>query len=140
MRSKIVYNIVDASLATAFENPVRAGNYLLPANSTEIAPPEFDASTHTCSFNGTQWVVIEIPEPEPEPTPEPIPAMEQLRIQRNQLLASTDWRMNTDYPYSDQAAWASYRTQLRDLPESAEPTLDESGKLIVDWPTPPDQI
>ena len=65
--------------------------------------------------------------------------MRQLRIQRNQLLAQTDWRMNTDYPYTDQAKWASYRTQLRNLPASSEPTLDEQGNLIVDWPTPPDQ-
>ena len=64
--------------------------------------------------------------------------LRQLRIQRNQLLAQTDWRMNTDYPYTDQAEWASYRTSLRNLPESAEPTLDENGNLIVDWPTPPD--
>ena len=68
-----------------------------------------------------------------------IEALKQLRHIRNRFLAETDWRMTTDYPYSDQAEWASYRTSLRNLPESAEPTLDESGKLIVDWPTPPDQ-
>jgi hypothetical protein len=65
--------------------------------------------------------------------------MRQLRQKRNQLLQQTDWRMTTDYPYSDQTAWASYRTQLRDLPMTSEPTLSESGKLIVDWPTAPDQ-
>ena len=65
--------------------------------------------------------------------------MRLLRIERNKLLTQTDWRMTTDYPYSDQAQWASYRTSLRNLPESAEPTLDESGELIVDWPTAPDQ-
>ena len=64
--------------------------------------------------------------------------LRQLRIQRNQLLASTDWRMTTDYPYTDQTEWASYRTALRNFPANAEPTLDESGRLIVDWPTPPD--
>lgn len=64
--------------------------------------------------------------------------MRQLRIQRNQLLAKTDWRMTTDYPYNDQAAWASYRTELRDLPATAKPTLDENGNLTnVVWPTPP---
>jgi hypothetical protein len=63
-----------------------------------------------------------------------------LRIQRNQLLAQTDWRMTTDYPYNDQAAWASYRTALRDLPSTANPTLDEQGNLIVDWPTAPSEV
>ena len=63
-----------------------------------------------------------------------------LRIERNQLLAQTDWRMTTDYPYSDQDQWASYRTQLRNLPATSEPTLDDNGNLIVDWPTPPSQL
>ena len=66
--------------------------------------------------------------------------MRLLRIQRNQLLAQTDWRMTTDYPYADQAEWASYRTSLRNLPSTAEPTLSESGELIVDWPTAPDSL
>ena len=66
--------------------------------------------------------------------------MRLLRMERNQLLAQTDWRMTTDYPYEDQDQWASYRTSLRNLPESAEPTLDEQGNLIVDWPQAPDSV
>jgi hypothetical protein len=66
-------------------------------------------------------------------------AFEMLRAVRNQLLASTDWRMTTDYPYADQSQWATYRTALRDLPATASPTLDENGQLTnVDWPTAPD--
>ena len=30
-------------------------------------PPSYDASTHTLSWNGADWVVSEIVEPEPEP-------------------------------------------------------------------------
>ena len=67
-------------------------------------------------------------------------ALGLLRGMRNKMLLKTDWRMTTDYPYSDQAEWASYRTSLRNLPATAEPTLDESGNLVVDWPTPPDAI
>ena len=64
--------------------------------------------------------------------------LRQLRIQRNQLLQQTDWRMTTDYPYSDQAEWATYRTELRDLPATATPTLDENGNLTnVIWPEEP---
>lgn len=66
--------------------------------------------------------------------------LRQLRIQRNNLLSQTDWRMTTDYPYSDQAEWASYRTQLRNLPQTSNPTLDENGNLVVDWPQAPSQI
>ena len=65
--------------------------------------------------------------------------LERLRGERDYLLKQTDWRMTTDYPYADQAEWASYRTSLRNLPATAEPTLDEQGNLIVDWPTAPDQ-
>ena len=65
-------------------------------------------------------------------------AIELLRRVRDKMLLKTDWRMTTDYPYSDQAAWVSYRTQLRNLPATSEPTLDDNGNLIVDWPTPPD--
>ena len=64
--------------------------------------------------------------------------MRLLRLERNLLLQQTDWRMTTDYPYTDQDQWASYRTALRNLPATSEPTLDESGKLIVDWPIAPD--
>jgi hypothetical protein len=68
-------------------------------------------------------------------------AFEQLRTQRNDLLIRSDWRMTTDYPYADQAEWASYRTSLRNLPATAEPTLDENGQLTnVVWPTPPDAV
>lgn len=64
-----------------------------------------------------------------------------LRLERNQLLAQTDWRMTRDYPYADQSQWATYRTALRNLPESASPTLDENGNLTnVDWPTAPDAV
>lgn len=67
-------------------------------------------------------------------------ALGRLREKRNELLTQTDWRMTTDYPYSDQDQWASYRTELRNLPATSEPTLDENGNLIVDWPTPPDLV
>lgn len=64
-----------------------------------------------------------------------------LRSTRNLLLQETDWRMTTDYPYADQAQWATYRTELRDLPSTAEPTLDENGQLTnVVWPTAPSDL
>ena len=67
--------------------------------------------------------------------------MRLLRLERNQLLQESDWRMTPDYPYQDQAEWASYRTQLRNLPATAEPTLDENGNLTnVDWPIAPSEV
>jgi len=61
-----------------------------------------------------------------------------LRQQRNQLLQQTDWRATVDYPNSDKQAWLDYRQALRDLPETADPQLDENGQLInIVWPEEP---
>jgi len=70
--------------------------------------------------------------------------LRQLRIQRNQLLAETDWRMTKDYPYANQLEWEDYRFELRELPqriangEVPAPTLNENGMLVFDkWPLKP---
>ncbi len=61
----------------------------------------------------------------------------QLRIQRNQLLAETDWRMVSDYQGTNQAEWQTYRQALRDI-TTQTPSLDENGNLTgIIWPTPP---
>ena len=57
------------------------------------------------------------------------------RMQRNMLLAQSDWTQMPDSALSDddKAAWAAYRTLLRDLPTtSAWPMLEAS-----DWPDAP---
>ena len=64
--------------------------------------------------------------------------MRQLRIKRTAILTESDWMANSDVTMSD--AWRDYRQSLRDLPATAEPTLDENGNLIVDWPTAPDAV
>lgn len=62
-----------------------------------------------------------------------------LRIQRNQLLSQTDWRMTEDYPNTDKEAWKTYRQALRDLPANSSPELNENGQLInVNWPEKPE--
>jgi hypothetical protein len=135
---KTVYNQSNGSEVIAYPDPKNPDRIALPAGSTEIAPPTFDPNTHTCVFDGTQWIVTEIPVPEPDPAQEPIPAMDQLRMQRDSLLMQSDWRMNEDYPYADKEQWKTYRQALRDLPANASPTLDENGMLTnVTWPTEP---
>ena len=63
-------------------------------------------------------------------------ALLSLRSKRNNLLAKTDWTANSDVTMSD--AWKKYRQDLRDLPASATPSLDEHGNLTnVTWPTKP---
>ena len=64
--------------------------------------------------------------------------MRLLRVERDRLLATTDWRASSDLTLAD--AWKTYRQSLRDLPASASPALDSDGNLdmsSVTFPTEP---
>ncbi len=68
--------------------------------------------------------------------------MRLLRMERDQRLASCDWRvvMAKETGSNIPAAWKTYRQALRDLPASASPKLDSNGDLdysSVTWPTQP---
>ena len=59
-----------------------------------------------------------------------------LREQRNGLLAQSDWMAAADRTMTQ--SQIDYRQALRDLPETADPQLDEQGNLTnVTWPTEP---
>jgi len=64
--------------------------------------------------------------------------MRCLRIERDRLIAETDWWVLPDRtPTSEQLA---YRQALRDLPSTATPVLDPTTRLGVSgvtWPTKP---
>lgn len=55
---------------------------------------------------------------------------DQIRAERNQLIADSDWTQLPDSPV-DKEAWAAYRQALRDIPEQQGFPWD------VEWPTPP---
>lgn len=62
--------------------------------------------------------------------------LRQLREQRNQLLAATDWWVLPDRTAT--AEQLAYRQAFRDLPANSTPALDENGNLTgITWPTPP---
>ena len=68
--------------------------------------------------------------------------MRLLRMERDQRLASCDWRiiMAKETGSNIPAAWKTYRQALRDLPASASPKLNSNGDLdfsSVTWPTQP---
>lgn len=128
---KTVYNKTNGAPVIAYEDPKQPGRYALPANSTEVAPPLFDPESELCSWNGITWDVTQKPAPAAEPEPEPIDPWVAMREERDSKLAMSDWRMNSDYPYGDQAAWISYRSQLRDLPS----TITDIENIT--WPTEP---
>jgi len=56
---------------------------------------------------------------------------EKVRMQRNALLAETDWTQAGDVPQATKDAWASYRQALRDIPQQA------GFPINVTFPTKP---
>ena len=63
----------------------------------------------------------------------PARRMENLRTQRNQLLAETDWMGNSDVTMTD--AWKTYRQALRDI--TSQTPADDALSNIT-WPTKPE--
>ena len=69
--------------------------------------------------------------------------MNELREQRNLLLAETDWYVLSDAPETATAELLTYRQTLRDLPATASPEWkhnEETGVREctgVDWPVKP---
>ena len=68
-----------------------------------------------------------------------VSVMDLLKEKRNALLKETDapWGL-ADYQHPDKQAWLDYRQALRDLPETADPQLNENGQLTnIVWPEEP---
>ena len=42
---------------------------------------------------------------------------DEVKRNRDDILSKTDWRDLPSYPGADQAAWRTYRQELRDLPQ-----------------------
>ena len=65
-----------------------------------------------------------------------------LRIERNKLIAETDWTQlkDIDLDIIRERNWKNYRQALRDLPAKNNPKLDSLGNLdfsSVTWPDKP---
>ena len=100
------------------------------------------------TLRGTTYAGLEWESSDTKPTESEVSAkitelnnaepMRLLRVERDRLLATTDWRASSDLTLAD--AWKTYRQSLRDLPASASPKLDTDGNLdltSVTWPTEP---
>ena len=57
---------------------------------------------------------------------------DDIRLKRNKILIETDWTMTTGATV-DQAQWAAYRQNIRDLPQTYK---DKTPDDVV-WPTQP---
>jgi len=64
----------------------------------------------------------------------PLYVMAKLRELRDEKLAQSDWMAVSDRTMTQ--AQIDYRQALRDLPQTADPQLDENGQLTnVTWPS-----
>ena len=59
-------------------------------------------------------------------------AGEALRVERDNKIAESDWRANSDVTMSD--AWKTYRQSLRDLPSTLN---DTTVQETITWPEEP---
>ena len=59
-------------------------------------------------------------------------AWEALRVERDNKIAKSDWRANSDVTMSD--AWKTYRQALRDLPSTLN---DTTVQETITWPEEP---
>lgn len=98
-------------------------------------------------YSGLQWM----PEnPYTKPTEQTIndkiaeldaaEPMRMLRVERDKKLAEVDWEVTRAYSKGEAvpSELATYMQALRDLPDTAEPTMNEAGQLNMDsvtWPT-----
>ena len=64
------------------------------------------------------------------PPPPPVTTWDDVRAERDALLAASDWTQVADAPV-DAGVWAAYRQELRDIPQTFE-TAD-----AVVWPEAP---
>ena len=95
-------------------------------------------------YNQLQWLSPDIPKPTRAQVEAKIAElkaaepMRLLRIERDRLIAETDWWVLPDRtPTSEQLA---YRQALRDLPDTSSPVLDPTSRIGisgVSWPVKP---
>lgn len=95
------------------------------------APPlEGGGIGYTFTKTG-QWLPPTPTESTPPPEITPEQKVQQIRAQRNFLLAASDWTQGKDIPTTISEPWATYRQQLRDITD--QPGFPDT----VTWPDKP---
>lgn len=112
---------------TADQDPLDSNNWLIPAGCVETAPPTITDS-QLAKWDGSGWVVENIPVVEPDPEPEPLSPAETVREKRDALLAASDHMALADRITDE---WRVYRQSLRDVP------TQDGFPNSVTWPTEP---
>ncbi|WP_336741318.1 hypothetical protein [Aureimonas altamirensis] len=124
-------------------NPMREGDWLIPAGAVEAAPPEAEEPAYA-RWIGHGWEVHTPPPPEPEPEPEPLESgvptsvtirQAKLQMSRAGILSAVDAAIAGMEGQAGEEArieW-QYATELRrahPLVEALGPTLGLSDEAI----------
>mgnify|MGYP000252750085 CR=1 FL=1 len=89
---------------------------------------EPNSDNHSKAVSGAFGPIAEYsPRPEPDILEN---AKREVRAERDNLLRQSDWTQVADAPV-DQAAWATYRQALRDVPQQ------DGFPEDIAWPAPP---
>jgi hypothetical protein len=131
MNYKTVYqtdiNGVYTNTTTAYESPLEPGVFLIPAGAVEIVPPIAEYNQYA-QWNGSQWNIIDFI---PEVTPISELTWSDIKLQRNVLLAASDWTDLPNTPLTNKQAWLDYRQTLRNIPQ----VYSEPSQVV--WPLKP---
>ena len=106
--------------------------------------PNASFSVEGEKYDGITWLSQDIPKPTRAQVEAKIAElkaaepMRLLRIERDRLIAETDWWVLPDRTPTDEQL--AYRQALRDLPDNSTPVLDNTTRLGISgvtWPTKP---
>ena len=118
------------------------------SDALQILRPAAEWSISGNLYNNLEWLDKSQTKPTEDEVTAKIAELETaeplrlLRVERNKLIAETDWTQLKDISLDSirEKNWKEYRQALRDLPNGSTPKLDGSGKLdmsSVTWPDKP---
>lgn len=93
--------------------------FMVVARALVRLPPR-PSTHHIFDYDVMEWIDPRTPQEQ----------WQVVRAQRDMLLTECDWTQLPDVPSSTRAAWISYRQELRDITEQADP-------FSIVWPVAP---
>ena len=117
--SQIEANVRSGEQCITCDSDVRDTTHYV-SDGACVAMPTRPSEHHVFDYTTKQWI-------DPRTLDDLWAAV---RVQRNALLAASDWTQLPDVPGATQSAWTSYRQALRDITNQPDPSN-------VTWPTEP---
>jgi thymidylate kinase len=132
MQKVIIYNNITGHIEQNIKIASTSLEKMLTGRS-HLSSMEYDLKGKVDDYQINVSVDPHVVEAKPEPT---IDVSKEIRIQRRNLLAVSDWTQAQDSPLSDskKAEWQTYRQALRDMPDTYSSETDIENVI---WPTRP---